>query len=139
MTKKEQNEKIAREMRQHVASWQAGKMISREYCADNGLAVHKLYYWLNKIKKEQAGTNCTATGFLRVQPGGFSSSTKPFRLHPAFHGGEPAQRHPAGFLPGYFQRPVKSFLMSLLSLSSSRCYYLHQGATNIMLNKAIMS
>lgn len=68
MTKKEQNARIAGEMRQHVASWQASKKTSREYCADNGLAVHKLYYWLNKIKKEQAGMDGPATGFLRVQP-----------------------------------------------------------------------
>ena len=68
MTKKEQNAKIARKMHQHVASWQAGKKTSREYCADNGLAVHKLYYWLNKIKKEQAGIDGTVTGFLRVRP-----------------------------------------------------------------------
>lgn len=68
MSKKEQNAKTAQEMRQHVASWQAGKKTSGEYCADHGLAVHKLYYWLNKVKKEQAGMDGTATGFLRVRP-----------------------------------------------------------------------
>jgi hypothetical protein len=68
MTKKEQNEKIALEMRQHVASWQGGKMTSRAYCANNGLAQHKLYYWLHKIKKEQATMSGATTGFLRVRP-----------------------------------------------------------------------
>jgi len=68
MSKKEQNAKIAREMRQHVASWQASKKTSREYCADNGLAVHKLYYWLNKVKKGQSDTPSTNTGFTRVRP-----------------------------------------------------------------------
>jgi hypothetical protein len=68
MTKKEQNAKIAEEMRQHVASWQASKKTSSEYCADHGLAVHKLYYWLHKIKKEEAGRDGAATGFLRVRP-----------------------------------------------------------------------
>ena len=68
MTKKEQNAKIAREMRQHVSSWQASKMTSREYCTNNGLPQHKIYYWLNKIKKEQAGMDGTATGFLQVGP-----------------------------------------------------------------------
>jgi hypothetical protein len=68
MTKQEQNAKIAQEMRQHVASWQASKKTSSDYCADNGLAVHKLYYWLQKIKKEQAGVGGTASGFLRVRP-----------------------------------------------------------------------
>lgn len=74
MTKKEQNAKIAGEMRQHVASWQGSKKTSREYCADHGLAVHKLYYWLHKIKKEQAGTDGMATGFLRVRPSEVSSA-----------------------------------------------------------------
>lgn len=35
MTKQEQNAKIAEEMRQHVASWQASKKTSGEYCADH--------------------------------------------------------------------------------------------------------
>ena len=48
MTKKEQNAKVALEMRQHITSWQNSKMSPRDYCSDNGLAVHKLYYWLNK-------------------------------------------------------------------------------------------
>ena len=68
MTKNEQNAKIAQEMRQHVASWQASKKTSSEYCADNGLAVHKLYYWLNKIKKNQSTIDSTGPGFLRVRP-----------------------------------------------------------------------
>jgi hypothetical protein len=74
MTNKEQNAKIALEMRQHVASWQASKKTSREYCADHGLAVHKLYYWLHKIKKEEAGMDGTATGFLRVRPAEISAT-----------------------------------------------------------------
>jgi hypothetical protein len=85
MTKKEKNAKVALEMRQHVASWQNSKMSSREYCSDNGLAVHKFYYWLNKIKKEQPLMNSTAGGFLRVRPKGVPSasqshadSTRPF-------------------------------------------------------------
>lgn len=68
MTKKEKDAKIALEMRQHVASWKNSKMSSRDYCSDKGLAVHKLYYWLNKIKKEQALMEGTADGFLRVRP-----------------------------------------------------------------------
>mgnify|MGYP001550577094 CR=1 FL=1 len=68
MTKKEQNAKVAREMRQHIASWQSSKKTSSEYCAGHGLAVHRLYYWLHKIKKEQAGMDGTTTGFLRVRP-----------------------------------------------------------------------
>jgi hypothetical protein len=74
MTKNEQNAKIAQEMRQHVASWQASKKTSSEYCADNGLAVHKLYYWLHKIKKGQAGMDGTTTGFLRVRPSEVSAA-----------------------------------------------------------------
>ncbi len=61
-------------MRQHVASWQASKKTSGEYCADHGLAVHKLYYWLHKIKKEQAGMDGTTTGFLRVRPAAVSAA-----------------------------------------------------------------
>ena len=68
MAKKEQNAKIAREMRQHVASWQASKMSSQAYCADKDFTVHKLYYWFNKTRKEQAGTHSPATGFTRVRP-----------------------------------------------------------------------
>jgi len=68
MTKKEQNAKVALEMRQHITCWQNSKMSSRDYCSDNGLAVHKLYYWLNKIKKEQPIMDGTAGGFLRVRP-----------------------------------------------------------------------
>ena len=68
MTNKEKNAKIAQEMRQHITSWQNSKMSSREYCSDKGLAVHKLYYWLNKIKKEQPLMDSTAGGFLRVRP-----------------------------------------------------------------------
>ena len=76
MTKKEQNAKIAQQMRQHVASWQASKMTSREYCASNGLPQHKIYYWLNKIKKEQAGIDVSATGFSQVRPGEVSSTAQ---------------------------------------------------------------
>jgi hypothetical protein len=69
MNKKDQSAKIAQEMRHHVVSLQNGKMSTREYCVANGLAEHKLYYWLNKIKKEQAGmVDGAATGFLRVRP-----------------------------------------------------------------------
>ena len=68
MAKKEQNEKIAREMHQHVNTWQASKMSAEGYCADKELGVHKLYYWFNKIKKEQADTPGTNTGFTRVRP-----------------------------------------------------------------------
>jgi hypothetical protein len=67
MVKNEQNATIAREMREHVASWQASKMSSQAYCADKDFTVHKLYYWFNKIKKEQAVTS-TGAGFTRVQP-----------------------------------------------------------------------
>jgi hypothetical protein len=74
MTKQEQNAKIAEEMRQHVAAWQASKKTSSEYCAIHGLAVHKLYYWLHKIKKEQAGTDGATTGFLRVRPAAVSAA-----------------------------------------------------------------
>jgi hypothetical protein len=85
MNKKEQNAKIAQEMRQHVVSWQNGKMSSREYCAANGLAEHKLYYWLNKIKKEQAGMDGIATGFLRVRPNEVSSAAQSHSgsIHPS--------------------------------------------------------
>ena len=76
MTKKEQNAKIAQQMRQHVASWQASKMTSREYCTNNGLPQHKIYYWLNKIKKEQAGIDGSATGFLQVRPNEVSSTAQ---------------------------------------------------------------
>src|SRR5450756_2430398 len=68
MAKQEQNSKIAREMRQHVASWQASKMSSQAYCTDKEFTVHKLYYWFNKIKKEQADTRSGNTGFTRVRP-----------------------------------------------------------------------
>ena len=69
MNKKEQNAKIAQEMRQHVTCFHNGKLSCREYCSANGLAEHKLYYWLNKIKKEQAGmVDGATTGFLRVRP-----------------------------------------------------------------------
>jgi hypothetical protein len=68
MAKKEQNATIAREMRQHVASWQASKMSSQAYCADKGFTVHKLYYWFNKVKKEQTDKQSTNTGFTRVRP-----------------------------------------------------------------------
>src|SRR5580658_9225260 len=68
MTKKEKDAKIGQEMRQHVSAWQTSKKTSREYCADNGLAVHKLYYWLNKIKKNQPGLDSTGPGFLSVRP-----------------------------------------------------------------------
>lgn len=68
MAKNEQNAKIGREMRQHVASWQASKMSSQAYCADKGFTVHKLYYWFNKVKKEQADTPSTHKGFTRVRP-----------------------------------------------------------------------
>jgi hypothetical protein len=75
ISKKEQNEKIAKEMRQHVTCFQNGKMSCREYCSANGLAEHKLYYWLNKIKKEQVGMVAgTTTGFLRVRPDELSSA-----------------------------------------------------------------
>lgn len=83
MTKKEQNAKIALEMRQHVASWQAGKKTSGEYCADHGVAVHKLYYWLHKIKKEQAGMDGATTGFLRVRPSEVSATA------PGYSGSNP--------------------------------------------------
>src|SRR6187431_3327940 len=68
MTKKEKNAKVAREMRQHITSWQNSKMSPGDYCSDKGLAVHKLYYWLNKIKKEQPLMDGTANGFLQVRP-----------------------------------------------------------------------
>jgi hypothetical protein len=68
MTKKEQNAKIAREMRQHITSWQNRKISSRKYCSENGLSVPKFYYWLNKIRKEQPLTGSTSGGFLRVRP-----------------------------------------------------------------------
>jgi hypothetical protein len=75
MTKKEQNEKIAQEMRQHVTCFQNGNLSCREYCAAYRLAEHKLYYWLNKIKKEQADmANGATTGFLRVRPDELSSA-----------------------------------------------------------------
>jgi hypothetical protein len=84
MAKQEQNSKIAREMRQHVASWQASKMSSQAYCADKEFTVHKLYYWFNKVKKEQADRPGTNTGFTRVRPKeiplvapGLSTSTCP--------------------------------------------------------------
>ena len=84
MGKNEQNAKIGGEMRQHVASWQASKMSSQAYCADKDFTVHKLYYWFNKVKKEQASTGSTATGFTRVRPKavppaaqGLSNSTLP--------------------------------------------------------------
>ena len=84
MAKNEKNAKIALEMRQHVVLWQASKMSSQAYCADKDFTVHKLYYWFNKVNKEQAGARNTATGFTRVQPievpppvQGFSSSTLP--------------------------------------------------------------
>lgn len=68
MAKKEQNAKIAREMRQHVASWQASKLSSQAYCADKDFTVHKLYYWFHKTRNEQSDTRSTATGFTRVRP-----------------------------------------------------------------------
>jgi hypothetical protein len=75
MNKKEQSTKIAQEMRQHVVSLQNGKMSIREYCAANGLAEHKLYYWLNKIKREQAGmADGSTTGFFRFRPDELSSA-----------------------------------------------------------------
>ena len=76
MAKKEENSKIAQEMRQHVASWQASKMSSQAYCADKGFTVHKLYYWFNKIKQEQGGTGSTAAGFTRVRPKEAPSTTQ---------------------------------------------------------------
>jgi hypothetical protein len=79
MTKKEQNTKIAQEMRQHVLSCQASKMSSREYCAANGLAAHKLYYWLNKFKKKQSASDSNTGGFLRVRPKAVPS-TSPIRV-----------------------------------------------------------
>jgi hypothetical protein len=85
MAKNEQNAKIGREMRQHVVSWQASKMSSQAYCADKGFTVHKLYYWFNKVKKEQSDTPSANTGFTRVRPKeiphaaqGLSNSTLPF-------------------------------------------------------------
>src|ERR1022692_83474 len=68
MTKKEQNAKVGLEMRQHITSWQNSKMSLRDYCSDKGLAVHKLYYWLNKSKKERPLMAGTSGGFLRVRP-----------------------------------------------------------------------
>ena len=68
MNKKERDAKIAQEMHEHISSWKTSKKTSREYCADNGLAVHKLYYWLNKIKKNQPVMDSTGPGFLRVRP-----------------------------------------------------------------------
>jgi hypothetical protein len=68
MAKQEQNSKIAREMRQHISTWQASKMSSQAYCADKGFTVHKLYYWFNKVKKDQADSPSTNTGFTRVRP-----------------------------------------------------------------------
>jgi hypothetical protein len=76
MTKKEQNAKIGLEMRRHITSWQNSKMSSREYCSDNGLAVHKLYYWLNKIKKEQPLMDSAAGSFLRVRPKAVPSASQ---------------------------------------------------------------
>lgn len=77
MNKKEQSAKIAQEMRQHVISLQNGKMSCREYCSANGLAEHKLYYWLNKIKKEEAGmVDGATTGFLRVRPNEICSTAQ---------------------------------------------------------------
>jgi hypothetical protein len=40
------------------------------YClrTDKEFTVHKLYYWFNKIKKEQADTRSGNTGFTRVRP-----------------------------------------------------------------------
>jgi len=84
MAKKEQNAKIAREMRQHVASWQASKMSSQAYCADKDFTVHKLYYWFHKTRKEHSDNSNTAIGFTRVRPkkepsvsAGLSKSTLP--------------------------------------------------------------
>jgi hypothetical protein len=68
MNKKERDAQIAQEMRQHISSWQTSKKTSREYCSDNGLAVHKLYYWLNKLKKNKPVIGNTASNFLRVRP-----------------------------------------------------------------------
>lgn len=68
MTKNEKNAKVDLEMREHITSWQNSKMSSRDYCSDKGLTVHKLYYWLNKIKKEQPLLDGTADSFLRVRP-----------------------------------------------------------------------
>src|SRR5438552_2570810 len=68
MAKKEQNAKIAQEMRQHVASWQASKMSIQAYCADKDFTVHKLYYWFHKTQKGPSATAGTATGFTRVRP-----------------------------------------------------------------------
>lgn len=76
MTNKEKNARIALEMREHITSWQNSKMNSRDYCSDKGLAVHKLYYWLNKIKKEQPLLDGTAEGFLRVRPKAVQTASK---------------------------------------------------------------
>lgn len=79
MTKKEQNAKIALEMRQHISSCQASKMTLREYCSKNGLVAHRLYYWLNKIKKEQAAPDSNSGGFLQVRPRA-TPATSPIRV-----------------------------------------------------------
>jgi hypothetical protein len=77
MNKKERDARIAQEMRQHISSWQASNKTSREYCTDNGLAVHKLYYWLNKIKKSQPVMDDNPpAGFLRVRPKAVPSTSQ---------------------------------------------------------------
>ena len=76
MTKKEKNVRVALEMRHHITSWQNSKMSPRDYCSDKGLAVHKLYYWLNKIKKEQPLMDGTAGGFLQVRPKAVPTASK---------------------------------------------------------------
>jgi hypothetical protein len=111
MTKKEQNAKTAREMRQHVTAWQASKKTSREYCAGHGLAVHKLYYWLHKIKKEQAGMDGTTTGFLRVRPAEVSVAS------PSHSGTLPASMEvnlPNGIRLAFYQAISKDLLTVFL-------------------------
>lgn len=51
---KTKNKEVAKEMYEHICSWQSSQLEQKQYCIKVGLSYSRFKYWKQKYYKEQA-------------------------------------------------------------------------------------
>lgn len=95
-------------MRKEVAAFKASGLLIAQFCQDKSYTLHKLNYWVIKVKREEFGlpANSSTKGFSTLKPGNNIGSTN----------SQPSADivYPNGMRVSIYQQVTAAFLKSLL-------------------------
>lgn len=98
---------LDQQMRKEVAAFQSSGLAITQFCQDKPYTLHKLNYWVMKIKKEEAGlAGSSIKGFSTLRPGNNAGS--------AIHLPSADILYPNGIRISIYERVTAVLLKSLL-------------------------